>query len=64
MEEVLDRISVRQFISTLTPVEMLCVAAKLSGCDQSQIANIFGDSPATVCRIFKRIQSKYTAWNA
>ena len=63
-QEVLERVSVCQFIGTLTIEEIICMNARLVGYEQVEIAQILGDSPATICRIFKRIQSKYIQWNA
>lgn len=63
-ESILERLSIRQFFATLTPAEIACVFATLLGYTQLEMSVIFADSPATICRTFKRIQMKYAAWNA
>ena len=63
MEAVLERLSVQQFVTTLTPAELAFVVALGLGYQQNEIAEIFGDSPSTVCRMIRGIQTKYKAWN-
>lgn len=62
-EAVLARVSVQQFVATLTPAELACVVALGLGYQQREIAEIFGDSAATICRLVRGIQSKYAKWN-
>lgn len=62
MEAILERISVQQFVATLKPAEVACVVALGLGYQQNEIAEIFGDSPSTICRLIQGIQSKYALW--
>ncbi len=64
MEDVLERLSAQQFVATLDGDEFVCLLALELGYTQVEIAaDVFGQSPATVCRLVNRIRSKYEAWN-
>jgi DNA-directed RNA polymerase specialized sigma24 family protein len=64
MDAVLERISASQFIASLPPPELACVFALMLGYSQAEMAVIFGDSPATVCRSIRRVHEKYQQWNS
>lgn len=63
MEAVIERLSVQQFVATLTQAELACVVALGLGYQQNEIAEIFGDSPSTICRLVRSIQAKYKQWD-
>ena len=61
---VLERISARQFVATLTPDETVCVFALMLGYTQEQVAVLFGSSAATINRLVMKVRHKYTVWNS
>jgi len=60
---ILERISVRQFLSTLSADEIFCVLALYLGAQQKVIADAFGVSPSTLNRMVTNIRQKFTDWN-
>jgi len=62
-EQVLERLSIRTFLGTLTTDEYVCLVAMYAGFTQKLIAKAFGLSPAKVNRTIQSVRQKFTEWN-